>query len=109
MKWLLITILLCGCGGPSYFDNTITADTEPEISFKQDIKITFHWETLNEIQARAKFEGYERWEGVYGLAYPLGYKCDVYVEIPENYNDVFRLYIIGHEMLHCWGWENHYD
>lgn len=75
--------------------------------YRDSVLITFHWRTLDEIREMARDAGNDNWEITYGLSWSFGDYCEVYVEEPNNYWDIQRLYFIGHEMLHCWGWDSH--
>jgi hypothetical protein len=96
-------------GVNSDFDDTIM-DNLPEDQrvWNENMMITFNWTSLEEIQAKAAQAGQpNNGADIYGMAYPMGNVCYIYAQVPHGYDDYFRLYIIGHELLHCWGWPEH--
>lgn len=34
---------------------------------------------------------------------PANWKCDIYIQGPIDFNDVPKLAVLGHEVLHCFG------
>jgi len=117
---LVFVLLIAGCGGngPEAPTDTRAAtfmlDTYPTdsttvqgVEYNQGMNIVLNWTSLGEINSLAKDAGYSNWADVRGLAFWYGSECNVYAEEPAGWYDSVRLWIVGHELMHCIGWPDH--
>lgn len=122
MRYLLIAVLLlAGCHTETIIEKQpevkeafevytfieVPEDQDVVKEYRQNMSVNFRFTSLEDIREEARLSGIVKFDEVYGLSRSVGSRCLVYVEEPGGYWDVFRLYIIGHEMLHCWGWGPH--